>query len=86
MEELLQEVNLLPRNVLFIDDNPVDAPRCRRPFPRCVSSAAIPMSIAGCCFGPPELQVPVITEEFVPPNRDGAGPGRARAKPQEDVA
>jgi FkbH-like protein len=63
MEELLNEVNLLPRNVLFIDDNPVERAAMTAAFPDLRVIGANPYEHRRLLLWSPELQVPIVTDE-----------------------
>jgi FkbH-like protein len=63
MEELLGEVNLLPRNVLFIDDNPVERAAMKAAFPDMRVVGGNPYEHRRLLLWAPEVQVGVITDE-----------------------
>ena len=63
MEELLSEVNLLPRNVLFIDDNPVERAAMKAAYPDMRVIGGNPYECRRLLLWASETQVAVITEE-----------------------
>jgi FkbH-like protein len=63
MEDLLAEVNLLPRNVLFIDDNPVERAAMTAAFPEMRVLGANPHELRRLLLWAPETQVAFITDE-----------------------
>jgi FkbH-like protein len=63
MAEILQAVNLLPRNVLFIDDNPVERARMKEAFPDMRIIGGNAFHTRRILLLAPELQVAAITEE-----------------------
>ena len=63
MEELLGEVNLLPGNVLFIDDNPIERAAMTAAFPEMRVLGANPYELRRLLLWAPETQVAVITDE-----------------------
>jgi FkbH-like protein len=63
MEELLSEVNLLPRNVLFIDDSPVERAAMKAAFPDMRVLGGNPYELRRLLMWAPETQVAVITDE-----------------------
>ncbi len=63
MAEILSEVNLLPGNVLYIDDNPVERNAITTAFPGIRTLGANPYSLKRVLLWSAETQVPVITAE-----------------------
>jgi FkbH-like protein len=63
IREILEEVNLLPGNTLFIDDNPVERDAVRREFPEIRVLGEDLYGIREYLLTAPELDVPSITEE-----------------------
>ncbi len=63
MEELLGEVNLLPRNTLFIDDNPVERAAMSAAFPEMRVIGGNPYEHRRLLLWAPEMQVATITGE-----------------------
>jgi FkbH-like protein len=63
IREILEEVNLLPGNALFIDDNPVERDAVRREFPEIRVLGEDIYGIREYLLTTPELDVPSITEE-----------------------
>lgn len=63
MEELLSEVSLLPQNVLFIDDNPVERAAMAAAFPEMRIIGGDPYELRHLLLRSPETQVPILTEE-----------------------
>jgi FkbH-like protein len=63
MRQILSEVNLLPRNVLFVDDNPVEREAMRQAFPDMRIIGRHPYYLRRVLLWAPETQVPSITEE-----------------------
>ena len=63
LEEILQEVNLLPKNVLFIDDNPVERNSIKQMYPDMRVLGANPYYFKQILMGAPETQVAVLTNE-----------------------
>lgn len=63
MKEILASVNLLPRNVLFIDDNPVERAAMKSAFPSMRIIGAHPYYHKRILLWSPETQVAAITEE-----------------------
>jgi FkbH-like protein len=63
ISEMLAEANLLPRNVLFIDDNPVERASVSAAFPDLRTIGADPYSIRRILLWAPETQVPHVTDE-----------------------
>jgi FkbH-like protein len=63
MHEVLSEVNLLPRNTLFIDDNPVERAAMRHGFPDMRILGKFPYYLRRILLWAPETQVAVISEE-----------------------
>lgn len=61
--EILREVNLLPKNVLFIDDNPVERASVAAAFPGIRTLGENPYRVRQTLLWAPELQVTTITEE-----------------------
>jgi FkbH-like protein len=63
MAEILAAVNLLPKNVLFIDDNPVERIRMAEAFPTMRIIGNDPHSFRRVLLWSSETQVPTITDE-----------------------
>jgi FkbH-like protein len=63
MSELLRDLNLLPKNVLFIDDNPVERSAMLSAFPGIRTLGANPYELRRIMLWAPELQVATITAE-----------------------
>lgn len=61
--EILREANLLPKNVLFVDDNPVERASVKRAFPEIRVLGSNPYSVRQTLLWAPELQGISITEE-----------------------
>jgi len=58
--QILKETNLLPRNVVFLDDNPVERARLLTPSRRCASTALRPTHGGGSCSGPRKHRLPML--------------------------
>lgn len=63
IQEILTYTNLLPKNVLFIDDNPVERQAVQAAFPTIRTLGAELYSIRRILLWAPELQVPYISQE-----------------------
>ncbi|GES53059.1 hypothetical protein Rhsp01_56720 [Rhizobium sp. NBRC 114257] len=63
IEEILTYTNLLPKNVVFIDDNPVERQAVQAAFPTIRTLGAELYSIRRILLWAPELQVPYISQE-----------------------
>ena len=63
MQALLSEVNLLPRNTVFIDDNPVERAAMKAAFPDMRVLGKYPYYLRRILLWAPETQVPAISEE-----------------------
>lgn len=63
MQEILHELNLLPANVLFIDDNHVERAHIRNSFPEVRLLGDNPYLIRRVLLWSPELQVAQLTKE-----------------------
>lgn len=63
MQQMLAEVNLLPRSVVFVDDNPVERDAMRQAFPEIRVIGKYPYYIRRILLWSAELQVPYITSE-----------------------
>jgi FkbH-like protein len=63
MRELLEIVNLLPRNVLFIDDNPAERAAMNRAFPDMRILGRHPYYLRRILLWSSETQVPSLTKE-----------------------
>jgi len=63
IEEILAEVNLLPRSVIFIDDNPVERASVKAAFPEMRVLGSNPYLWRRILLWSPETQVPAITAE-----------------------
>jgi FkbH-like protein len=61
--EILQEVNLLPRSVVFIDDNPIERASIAEAFPEIRILGSHPYYIRRILLWAPETQVALITAE-----------------------
>ena len=61
--EILKEVNLLPRNVVYIDDNPVERASIKSAFPDVRTFGPNPLVWRRLLLWSPEIQVPAITAE-----------------------
>ena len=62
-EEILQETNLLPRNVLYIDDNPVERASIKAAFPDVRTFGPNPLIWRRILLWSAETQVSTITSE-----------------------
>lgn len=65
IEEILREVNLLPRNVLFVDDNPRERADVQAAFPQIRTIGPNPYLWRRILLWSPETQVATITNESV---------------------
>jgi FkbH-like protein len=65
MADILQAINLLPRNVLFVDDNPAERARMEATFPGMRTLGANPYVIRRVLLQAPELQPATLTTESV---------------------
>jgi len=63
MQEILETVNLLPRSVLFIDDNPVERAGMLRAFPDMRVLGRHPYYLRRILLWSSETQVPEVTRE-----------------------
>jgi FkbH-like protein len=63
MQLMLQELNLLPANVLYIDDNPVERSRMDASFPDIRITGRYFQYLRSMLMGAPELQVARISTE-----------------------
>jgi FkbH-like protein len=63
VDAILREVNLLPRNTLFIDDNPAERSLIQEAFPEIRTLGADLYSIRRILMWAPELQAAEITDE-----------------------
>lgn len=63
IEAILADVNLLPRNVVFIDDNPVERAAVAAAFPDMRVLSASPYAWRRILLWSPETQVAHVTEE-----------------------
>ncbi len=63
MAEILQAVSLLPRNVVFIDDNPAERARMQEVFPDMRVLGRHPLTIRRVLLQAPETQTVTITPE-----------------------
>ena len=63
MATLLETVNLLPRNVLFIDDNPVERAAMKAAYPDIRVTGRYPYYLRTTLLWSSETQVPFITDE-----------------------
>lgn len=65
VEQILRETNLLPGNVLFIDDNPVERESIRTAFPGIRVMGGNPYTWRRTLLWAPETQVAALTDESV---------------------
>lgn len=63
IESILTEVNLLPKNVLFIDDNPTERASVCAAFPEIRTLGSNPYETRRLLLWAPELQLPFMTNE-----------------------
>ncbi|MBB3612616.1 HAD-IIIC family phosphatase [Rhizobium sp. BK602] len=63
IQEILTYTNLLPKNVVFIDDNPVERQSVKAAFPAIRTLGEELYSIRRVLLWAPELQVPYISQE-----------------------
>jgi FkbH-like protein len=63
LEDILREVNILPRSVVFIDDNPVERAGVKAALPDVRVLGAHPYLIRRILLWAPETQVSVVTDE-----------------------
>jgi FkbH-like protein len=63
VEEVLREVNLLPKSAVFIDDNPVERASIAQAFPEMRILGSHPYYIRRVLLWAPETQVALITAE-----------------------
>jgi FkbH-like protein len=63
MAELLGDLNLLPRNTLFVDDNPVERAAMTDAFPGIRTLGANPYELRRIMLWAPEMQVSTVTAE-----------------------
>jgi FkbH-like protein len=63
MREILEGMNLLPRNVVFIDDNPAEREAMRIAFPDMRILGRHPYYLKRILLWSSETQVPIVTEE-----------------------
>ena len=63
MADILQAINLLPRNVLFVDDNPAERARMQASFPGIRTLGANPYVIRRVLLQAAELQPATLTAE-----------------------
>jgi FkbH-like protein len=63
LEEILQETNLLPGNVLFVDDNPVERASIQAAFPAVRAIGPEPLLWRRILLWSPETQVAAISAE-----------------------
>lgn len=63
MAELLRQVNLLPRNVVYIDDNPVERAAMQQAYPDMRIIGRYPYLVRRILLWSPEMQVATITAE-----------------------
>lgn len=64
-DEILAEVNLLPRSVVYVDDNPVERAAIQEAFPEVRLLGSDPYVLKRVLLWAPETQVPFITSESV---------------------
>src|SRR6202011_3556979 len=62
-EEILDEVNLLSRNVVFVDDNPLERAEVRAAFPDIRVLGARPYHLKRVLLWASETQVPFVSSE-----------------------
>lgn len=65
VETILREVNLLPRNVVFIDDNPVERASITAAFPEMRTLGATPYQMRRVLLWSSETQVATVSTESV---------------------
>lgn len=65
IRQILSEINILPKNVLFIDDNPVERAAAAEAFPDMRIIGADPYALRRIVLWSPETQVGVVTEESI---------------------
>jgi FkbH-like protein len=63
MQDLLAEVNLLPGNVVYIDDNPVERQNMKLAFPQMRVLGGNPYVLRHILLWAPEVQVPALSNE-----------------------
>ncbi|MBM3857535.1 MAG: HAD-IIIC family phosphatase [Verrucomicrobia bacterium] len=63
IQEILNEVHLLPQHALFMDDNPVEREKVQQAFPEIRTLGADLYHIKRILLWAPELQVPEISQE-----------------------
>jgi FkbH-like protein len=63
MREILSEFNLLPRSVVFIDDNPVERSSMKAAFPEVRTLGRFPYYLRRILLLSPETQVAAISDE-----------------------
>jgi FkbH-like protein len=63
VQEILEEVNVLPRNVVFVDDNPAERAAVRAAFPEIRTLGAHPYYLRRILLWSPETQVATISKE-----------------------
>ena len=63
MSNILSTVNLLPHNVVYVDDNPLERENMRAAFPEMRIIGADPHLVRRTLLWSPELQAPVLTVE-----------------------
>jgi FkbH-like protein len=61
--EIIEEINILPQNILFIDDNPRELDEVRGRFPDINILAARPHDWRRIIMRSPQTQTPVVTDE-----------------------
>lgn len=65
MAEILAQVNLLPCNVVYIDDDPAERAAIRAAFPDIRVMGGTPLTWRRILLWSPEIQVPAVTPESV---------------------
>jgi len=63
MRDILADVNLLPKNVVYIDDNPVERASMQKVFPDMRVLGSNPYTVKRVLLLSPETQVAVVTDE-----------------------
>jgi FkbH-like protein len=63
MQRILADLNVLPRNVVFVDDNPVERASMKRAFPNMRVLGRYPYYLRRILLWAPETQVAAVTDE-----------------------
>jgi len=63
LDEIMREMNILPRSVVFIDDNPVERESVKSAFPEVRVLGSHPYYMRRILLWAPETQVATVTEE-----------------------